>query len=157
MKGKSPSAAQKRFHDALCRTVGCVACAMDGRFNDYVSIHHIDGRTKPDAHWKVLPLCASHHQDDGLAIAVHPRKAVFETRYGKQMDLLVWCIEQLQDQGVEVAEGALAAAGYVDVNRNEIGAKGVVSSTTGAFLIASSRLPGHPEREDALNENAEPT
>lgn len=115
MKGASVSAAQKSFHDQLASRIGCVACRMDGIFNDYVSIHHIDGRTKPDAHWKVLPLCASHHQDDGLAIAVHPHKAMFETRYGKQMDLLVWCIEQIQSQGSDVPDGALAAAGMLEV------------------------------------------
>ncbi|WP_225596749.1 Ref family recombination enhancement nuclease [Achromobacter sp. ACM04] len=115
MKGAPVSAAQKSFHDQLACRIGCVACRMDGNFNDYVSIHHIDGRTKPDAHWKVLPLCGSHHQDDGLAIAVHPRKAVFETRYGKQLDLLVWCIEQLQLQGQSVPEGALQAAGMLEV------------------------------------------
>jgi len=112
MKGSRVSTAQKGFHDRLASRIGCVACRMDGIFNDYVSIHHIDGRTKPDAHWKVLPLCGSHHQDDGLAIAIHPHKAMFETRYGKQMDLLVWCIEQLQLQGIEVATAALEAAGF---------------------------------------------
>lgn len=115
MKGTNPSKAHKKFWDALCGTCGCVACRMDGIFNDYVSIHHIDGRTKPDAHWKVLPLCGSHHQDDGLAIAVHPHKAMFETRYGKQMTLLVWCIEQIQSQGCEVPAGALVAAGMLEV------------------------------------------
>lgn len=115
MKGSPVSAAQKIFHDQLASRIGCLACAMDGRFNDYVSIHHIDGRTKPDAHWKVLPLCASHHQDDGLAIAVHPHKAMFETRYGKQMDLLVWAIEILQEQGQFIPDAALAAAGMLEV------------------------------------------
>lgn len=114
MKGSSVSTAQKAFHDQLASRIGCVACRMDGIFNDYVSIHHIDGRTKPDAHWKVLPLCGSHHQDDGHAIAVHPRKAVFETRYGKQKDLLVWCIEQLQLQGATVSDGALVVAGMLE-------------------------------------------
>jgi len=115
MKGRAPSAEQKRFHDLLAREIGCVACRMDGIFNDYVSIHHIDGRTKPGAHWKVLPLCASHHQDNGLAIAAHPRKGAFEARYGKQMDLLVWCIEQLQLQNSEVPAGALVAAGMLEI------------------------------------------
>lgn len=114
MKGKSPSAAQKRFHDALCQRVGCVACLMDGRFNDYVSVHHIDGRTKPDAHWLVLPLCGPHHQDDGTAIAVHPWKTQFEELYGKQKDLLVWAIEILQDQGHVIPDAALAAAGMLE-------------------------------------------
>ncbi|MCP1404274.1 Ref family recombination enhancement nuclease [Achromobacter insolitus] len=114
MKGAPVSAAQKAFHDQLASRIGCVACRMDGIFNDYVSIHHIDGRTKPDAHWKVLPLCGSHHQDDGLAIAIHPHKAMFETRYGKQMDLLVWCIEQIQSQGATVPDGALIASGMLE-------------------------------------------
>lgn len=115
MKGSPVSAAQKAFHDQLASRIGCVACRMDGIFNDYVSIHHLDGRTKPDAHWKVLPLCGSHHQDDGMAIAVHPHKAMFETRYGKQMDLLVWCVEQLQLQNLEVPAGALVAAGMLEI------------------------------------------
>ena len=72
--------------------VGCIACHLDGRFNPVVSIHHIDGRTKPGCHSKVLPLCAGHHQDaageDKSLIAVHPYKAQFEQRYGLQMGLL---------------------------------------------------------------------
>ena len=74
--------------------IGCVACAMDGNVNPFVSIHHIDGRTKPDCHKKVLPLCAGHHQDgtgnDKSMIAVHPYKAQFEARYGTQYELLEW-------------------------------------------------------------------
>ena len=60
-----------------------------------VSIHHIDGRTKPGAHRKVLPLCAGHHQDgtgnDKSRIAVHPYKRRFEARYGSQMELKALC------------------------------------------------------------------
>lgn len=115
MKGSSVSTAQKAFHDQLASRIGCVACRMDGIFNDYVSIHHIDGRTKPDAHWLVLPLCGPHHQDDGTAIAVHPWKTRFEERYGTQFSLLVWCIEQLQLQNLEVPAGALVAAGMLEI------------------------------------------
>lgn len=117
MKGKSPSAAQKRFHDALCQHVGCVACRIDGIGNFNVSVHHLDGRTKPEAHWLVLGLCAGHHQDGTGApglIAVHPYKARFEARYGKQKDLLVWAIEILQDQGHVIPDAALAAAGMLE-------------------------------------------
>lgn len=114
MKGRNPTASQKRFWDMLSQRLGCIACAMDGNFNDYSAIHHIDGRTKPMAHWQVLPLCGPHHQDNGTAIAVHPWKTRFEERYGKQMDLLVWCIEQLQLQNLEVPEGALRAAGMLE-------------------------------------------
>ena len=99
MKGRNPSAAEKRFHDQLA-SLGCIACRLDGNHNPIVSIHHIDGRTKPGAHMRVLPLCAGHHQDGygipGL-IAVHPYKRRFEDRYGSQCELLVMC-EQLLEQ-----------------------------------------------------------
>lgn len=101
MKGKNPSAAEKRFHTALAR-LGCIACRLDGRLNPIVSIHHIDGRTRPGAHLRVLPLCAGHHQDGtgipGL-IAVHPWKRRFEDRYGSQDELLQRCHDLLTEQG----------------------------------------------------------
>ena len=111
MKGRTPTAAQKRFHDALAG-IGCIACRLDGNHQPIVSIHHIDGRTKPDAHWLVLPLCAGHHQDGtgvpGL-IAVHPWKKRFEDCYGSQLDLLGACHNALRDRGYEVPEAAVEA------------------------------------------------
>lgn len=99
MKGRNPSAAEKRFHDRLA-SLGCIACRLDGHHNPIVSIHHIEGRTKPGAHMRVLALCAGHHQDGygipGL-IAVHPYKRRFEDRYGSQYELLAMC-EQLLEQ-----------------------------------------------------------
>ena len=80
MKGRTPSAEQKRFWDLLVTNIGCVASRMDGFFDGHCSIHHIDGRTKPNAHWLVLPLSAGNHQDGTGApgrIAVHPWKARF--------------------------------------------------------------------------------
>ena len=89
----NPTAAQKRFHNQIAE-LGCIACMKDGQHNMLVSIHHIDGRTKPNAHWLVLPLCSGHHQDGtgvrGL-IAVHPWKRRFEQKYGSQIDLLEEC------------------------------------------------------------------
>jgi hypothetical protein len=91
MKGRAPNKAEKEFHHALAG-LGCIACLKDGRVNLWVSIHHIDGRTKPEAHWKVLPLCAEHHQQDDTdllkRVAVHPYKARFEQQYGSQLELL---------------------------------------------------------------------
>lgn len=114
MKGKSASASQRTFWAALCSRVGCVACRQENVFNDYCVPHHVDGRTKPNAHWLVIPLCANHHQDNGTAIAVHPWKTKFEARYGKQRDLLVWAIEILQAQGQVVPDAALMAAGMLE-------------------------------------------
>lgn len=74
--------------------MGCIACMKDGFYNPHVSIHHVDGRTKPGCHMLVLPLCGPHHQDDGSgALAVHPWKARFERRYGNQMDLVAECMK----------------------------------------------------------------
>lgn len=75
--------------------LGCIACMKDGRFNDVVSIHHCDGRTKPGCHERVLPLCAEHHQRDDTdllqRIAIHPDKGRFEARYGTQAELMAEC------------------------------------------------------------------
>ncbi len=97
MKGKTPTKAERELHDRLA-SLGCIACKKDGRHTEEVSVHHIDGRTKPGAHLKVLPLCAGHHQDGAGApglIAVHPWKARFEQRYGSQVELLAECMELL--------------------------------------------------------------
>lgn len=89
---RAPTKPEKLLWTRMAETVGCIACHLDGRFNPVVSIHHIDGRTKPGCHKKVLPLCAGHHQDatgeDKSLVAVHPDKAQFEQRYGPQMALL---------------------------------------------------------------------
>jgi len=117
MKGRNPTAEQKRFHDMMAG-IGCIACWVSGIRNDQVSIHHIDGRTKADAHWKVLPLCAGHHQDGTGApglIAVHHYKARFEAEYGRQRALLVACIEWLLAHDFDVPEGAMQAAGLREV------------------------------------------
>jgi hypothetical protein len=95
MKGKAPSKAEKALHDRIA-ALGCIACHLDGLFNPYVSIHHIDGRTKPGAHLKVLALCAPHHQTGGEdAPAIHPWKARFEQKYGTQAELLALTLERV--------------------------------------------------------------
>lgn len=96
---RTPTKVEKLLWSRMAETVGCIACHLDGRFNPVVSIHHIDGRTKPGCHKKVLPLCAGHHQDatgeDKSLIAVHPDKAQFEQRYGPQMALLAVILQLL--------------------------------------------------------------
>jgi hypothetical protein len=97
---RAPTKAEKLLWTRMAETVGCIACDLDGRFNPVVSIHHIDGRTKPGCHRKVLPLCAGHHQvatgEDKTLIAVHPDKAQFEHHYGPQMELLALVHLKLQ-------------------------------------------------------------
>jgi hypothetical protein len=94
MKGRPPTAEEARFMDRMGE-LPCICCLKDGWENHEISLHHIDGRTKPGAHFLVLPLCAGHHQQGTGAnpalIAVHPNKARFEGRYGTQMELLDEC------------------------------------------------------------------
>lgn len=89
------TAEEKALWDRLATEIGCVACMMDGRRNTHVSIHHVDGRTKPGCHKLVLPLCAQHHQQDDTdplhRVAVHPNKARFEKLYGTQAQLMENC------------------------------------------------------------------
>lgn len=116
MKGSSPSVKQKKYHDLLCQRIGCVACLADGNPNHHVSVHHVDGRTKPMAHWMVLPLCAGHHQDgygEPGMIAVHPYKARFQERYGRQMDLIEQCARSLEEMGVELPDPIRELTGIV--------------------------------------------
>jgi hypothetical protein len=84
--------------------LGCVACAKDGIVNPWVSLHHIDGRTKPGAHLQVLPLCAPHHQQDDTdplyRPSVHGRKATFTALYGTELELLAECQETLRTKGL---------------------------------------------------------
>lgn len=94
-KQRAVTPEEKALWDKLAG-LGCIACAKDGHYNPHVSIHHIDGRTKPGCHKLVLPLCAGHHQDGTGApglIAVHPWKARFEKTYGSQLELLANCME----------------------------------------------------------------
>lgn len=83
--------------------LGCVACLKDGQYNPHVSIHHVDGRTKPGCHLLVLALCAPHHQHDdtdpACRIGVHPFKARFEARYGTQEELMLYSAELLEAGG----------------------------------------------------------
>lgn len=103
MKGSNVSAVSRRFHSRMAE-IGCIACRKDGRHNPLVSIHHIDGRTKPGSHMRVLPLCAGHHQDGTGApglVAVHPWKKRFETMYGSQEQLLSECLELIRESSLK--------------------------------------------------------
>ncbi len=53
-------------------------------------IHHVYGKTKPGAHFYVLPLCFQHHRmgSDKEPISRHPWKARFVATYGTEEHLL---------------------------------------------------------------------
>ena len=111
-KERAVTAAEKLLWTRLA-AIGCVAFAKDGNFNPHVSIHHVDGRTKPGCHQLVLSLCAGHHQDgtgeDKTLIAVHPWKPRFEARYGRQAELMDECAQFLFEQRDAAAAPATSA------------------------------------------------
>ena len=87
---KTPNAAEKRHLDAL-RQIGCIVCRNQG-FNTPTAIHHLDGHTKPKAHYLTLPLCFHHHQggdgDGTLFYSVHFYPREFREQYGCEYALL---------------------------------------------------------------------
>jgi Recombination enhancement, RecA-dependent nuclease len=108
MKGRPPTAQEARFMDRMGQ-LPCIACLKDGWTNHVISLHHIDGRTKPGAHFLILPLCAPHHQQDDSdirqRISVHGRKATFQARYGTERELLAECIATLGAASAETTKG----------------------------------------------------
>lgn len=113
MKGRPPTAEEARFMDRM-GTLPCIACQKDGQTNHTISLHHIDGRTKPGAHFLVLPLCGPHHQQDDTdprgRMSLHGHKKPFQARYGTERELLAECIAMLENSIRDDHEKALEAA-----------------------------------------------
>lgn len=73
----------------------CIVCEMfHGADDTPAEIHHIDGKTKPNAHLKTIKLCAKHHRHKDNS---HPKrwmsrhgdgKFKFQTRYIHELGLL---------------------------------------------------------------------
>ena len=106
MRGRSPTKQEKRFMDDLCQ-IGCVACRVSGFSTPLVSPHHIDGKTKPGAHFNTIPLCGKHHQEPDTHkpkrwISRHgDGRAAFEREYGKEEDLRQLCLEIMDYEKVK--------------------------------------------------------
>ena len=69
MKGRNPTALEKILANKI-GDIGCICCLnkkwytsemAEQESTKFVSLHHVEGRTKEWAHAKVLPLCAHHH------------------------------------------------------------------------------------------------
>ena len=90
MKGRTPNSVEKEWLNKITE-LGCIVCL---EFEDTYSPacpHHMDGKTKPEAHMRTIPLCGLHHQggeDNALYTSRHPYKARFEQRYGTEEELL---------------------------------------------------------------------
>lgn len=97
MKGRTPTKKESDYMD-LIRDMGCIVCILENKGHTPPQIHHIDGKTKPDAHMRAIPLCYCHHMADQqqpkneLYTSRHPHKSRFEERYGSE----AWLLEQTQ-------------------------------------------------------------
>lgn len=90
MKGRTPTKKEKQWLNKIGE-LGCIVCRIHHGVFSPASPHHIEGRVKPGAHFKTIPLCFNHHQaDDSYPEyeSVHGNKYLFEERYGTQWELL---------------------------------------------------------------------
>lgn len=89
VKGRAPTADEKRWMDEVSG-LGCIVCLNIFEQFSSAEIHHIDGKTKENAHFLVLPLCTLHHRGGdqaGLFISRHPWKSRFQNAYGTEEEL----------------------------------------------------------------------
>lgn len=90
MKGRNPNKQEKLWMSSIVQ-LGCIVCRVHYDCDSPAEIHHIDGKTKPDAHLKTIPLCFRHHREgvnSELYVSRHPFKHEFEERYGTEESLL---------------------------------------------------------------------
>lgn len=96
LKGRAPTAEERR-HMAAVAALGCCVCRREFGIYSPAAIHHTDGKTKPGAHMRVLPLCGSHHQTGGYGVALHAGRVEWERLYGTQDELIEWTNGRLKD------------------------------------------------------------
>ena len=80
MKGRNPTVKEKKHMDKV-QQLGCIVCHLSGMESVPAEIHHIEGKTKQNAHLKVLPLCYEHHRmgvKTDLFVSRHPWLLVYK-------------------------------------------------------------------------------
>tara|TARA_R100000655_G_scaffold13156_2_gene29686 strand:- start:13207 stop:13518 length:312 start_codon:yes stop_codon:yes gene_type:complete len=90
IKGRNPTKEETEHMDKVSE-LGCIVCRNMGLGIVPAEIHHIEGKTNDNAHFKVLPLCFGHHREGGRfepMISRHPYKRRFESAYGTEEKLL---------------------------------------------------------------------
>lgn len=90
LPGRTPTVNEQRWMNLLVEQVGCIVCR---RFHGVITppeIHHLDGKTKPEAHFRTIPLCYRHHRSGEVThhyVSYHPHSRQFENRYGTVEEL----------------------------------------------------------------------
>jgi len=86
MHGRTPTAKEKLWMNVVAG-YGCYCCRKNGVDNQHILIHHTVGRTKPNAHLKVIPLCAAHH-DYSSPIGLHNNIGAWRRLWGREEDIV---------------------------------------------------------------------
>ncbi|HAZ80764.1 MAG TPA: recombinase [Porticoccaceae bacterium] len=97
MKSRTPSVQEKKWMSAMAE-FGCVICKKLYGVTSPAEIHHIEGKTKPDAHLLTIPLCYAHHragEDNEKFTSRHPSKSRFIARYGTEYDLREYIADKI--------------------------------------------------------------
>ena len=89
IKGRKPTKKEAEHMDKVSQ-LGCIVCRNTNGSITPAEIHHIEGKTKANSHFKVLPLCFEHHRIGNRfrPISRHPYKARFVKAYGTEQELL---------------------------------------------------------------------
>ncbi len=73
----------EREHLNLIASMPCIVCGLKP-----VHVHHVAGHGMRASHYDTLPLCARHHLDGNLGVAVHSGRRSFEANFGTERELL---------------------------------------------------------------------
>lgn len=90
LSSRAPNADERRHMNRVV-ALGCIACWVSEGVYTPAEIHHLEGKTKPGAHKKILPLCHPHHREGSNTdrfVSYHPWKKEFHKRYGSADELL---------------------------------------------------------------------
>lgn len=88
MKGRNPTAEERRHLAWVC-SLGCYCCGKMGvePWPDGTLPHHVEGKTKPGAHFKVIPLCDAHHSRYKIG-GFHNNPTDWQSVWGDQYEIL---------------------------------------------------------------------
>ena len=100
MKGRNPDAGESKWHDKVA-TYGCYCCRKMGLHNTYILLHHCDGRTKPGAHYLVIPLCSDHH-DRYVKTGFHYNPGAWRKIWGRENAIIIELFEFFEEPIPEV-------------------------------------------------------
>ena len=110
LKGRAINKHESTLQEKIA-SIGCICCINKGWVSsstdnqNWVSLHHTEGRVNKHAHAKVLPLCQWHHQveppkdspENLFPIHGHGKK-VWESVNGSQEELLKQCYALINER-----------------------------------------------------------